>query len=148
MINLDTFICTGNLTRDFTDTKTGLYFGIAHNRGYKDKNTNEWVNIADFFNCVMRIQNEDYKNSLKQKFHKGESVVIFGEVQTWPFTNNDTGKKELSTMIIVTKIEKIEGYKVNDNSSHTTTEPDTPPSFLDGIEDQDYDQDPGKLPFN
>ena len=70
----------GNITKDlelrYTPNGVAIAsFGLAYNKGIKNKDTGEWTNIAEFFNVTAwKELAENCSNSLK----KGDRVVVAG----------------------------------------------------------------------
>jgi single-strand DNA-binding protein len=91
----------GNLTRDpelrFTPSGTPVAsFGIAVNKNYKDKNSGEWVNSADFFNIVAWFK---LAENCAESLSKGDRVLISGRLsqESW---DDKEGQKRTTYRII------------------------------------------------
>jgi single-strand DNA-binding protein len=93
MANGNNITLVGNLTRDpelrFTSggrAKTG--FGLAVNRRWMDRNTNEWQEQTSFFNIVCW---GDLAENVQESLAKGSRAMVSGrlEQRSWETENGD-----------------------------------------------------------
>lgn len=97
---------SGNLTRDaeLRATKGGteiLTFGIAVNDRKRDPNSEEWVEVPNFFDCSVFGKRAE---SLSRILHKGMKCCIEGKLR-WSQWNDKNGQKRSKVEIIVDEIE-------------------------------------------
>lgn len=97
---------SGNLTKDgeLRTTQGGteiLTFGIAVNDRKRDPNSGEWVEVPNFFDCVIFGKRAD---SLSRLLHKGMKCCIEGKLR-WSQWNDKSGQKRSKVEIIVDEIE-------------------------------------------
>ena len=91
----------GNLTRDpelrYTQAGTAVIsFSIATNRSYKDKETDKWVETADFHNIVFWSKAAEI---IGQYCFKGSKIHIQGRLQTRSWDDKD-GTKKYKTEVV------------------------------------------------
>lgn len=84
----------GNLTKepDYRVTANGakvLSFSIAHNKNYKKGD--EWETQTSFFNCSAFSARAETN---KEKMHKGDRVLVEGELHWSSYETQDGGKRE------------------------------------------------------
>lgn len=97
---------SGNLTKDgeLRTTQGGteiLTFGIAVNDRKRDPSSGEWVEVPNFFDCVVFGKRAD---SLSRLLHKGMKCCIEGKLR-WSQWNDKNGQKRSKVEIVVDEIE-------------------------------------------
>lgn len=97
---------SGNLSRDceLRSTQGGtqiLTFGIAVNDRKRDPQSGEWVDVPNFFDCVVFGKRAE---SLSRFLHKGLKCCIEGKLR-WSQWNDKSGQKRSKVEIIVDEIE-------------------------------------------
>ena len=110
---------SGNLTRDgeLRATQGGteiLTFGIAVNDRKRDQSSGEWVEVPNFFDCVVFGKRA---NSLSRLLHKGMKCCIEGKLR-WSQWERD-GQKRSKVEIIVDEIE----FMSRQNDSQAQSQP-------------------------
>lgn len=110
---------SGNLTRDgeLRATQGGteiLTFGIAVNDRKRDQSSGEWVEVPNFFDCVVFGKRA---NSLSRLLHKGMKCCIEGKLR-WSQWERD-GQKRSKVEIIVDEIE----FMSRQNESQAQSQP-------------------------
>ena len=107
----------GRLVRDVETTQLKGYllskFTIAVDRRYKDENGDK---ITDFFNCSCW---RNLAENIDKYCHKGSKVYIAGELQNrcW---ENEKGKKQYFTEILVNECEFLDGKQKEDTPEGLT----------------------------
>jgi single-strand DNA-binding protein len=93
MANGNSITLVGNLTRDpelrFTaQGRAKANFGLAVNRRWMDRNTNEWQEQTSFFNIVCW---GDMAENVQESLAKGSRAVVTGrlEQRSWETENGD-----------------------------------------------------------
>src|SRR5688572_22399757 len=93
MANGNTVTIVGNLTRDpelrYTPSgQTNASFGVAVNRRWMNRQTNEWEERVSFFNVVCWRELAD---NVAESLAKGSRVVVTGrlEQRSWETENGD-----------------------------------------------------------
>jgi len=92
----------GNLTKDpelrYTPQGTAVVnFGIATNRRYKDKTTDEWKEVAEFTNVIFWGKSAEI---IDQYCRKGNKLFIQGRLQTRSWDDKETGVKKYRTEVV------------------------------------------------
>ena len=92
----------GNLVKDpelkYTPQGTAVInFGIATNRSYKDKTTDEWKDIPEFTNIVFWGKSAEI---IGQYCKKGNKLFVQGRLQTRSWDDKETGKKRYMTEVV------------------------------------------------
>ncbi|MFA6232972.1 MAG: single-stranded DNA-binding protein [Bacteroidota bacterium] len=96
MPELNYVLIVGNLTKDpiFRTTSNNtpvVNFSIASNRRYKDRN-NSWQEDVCYIGIVAWNRLAD---SCQQRLHKGNAVLIEGELQTRQWHSEDGGHRSI-----------------------------------------------------
>lgn len=91
----------GNLTRDpelrYTPSGTAVInFSIATNRSYKDKETDEWKEVADYHDVVFWAKSAEI---IAQYLTKGKKVLVQGRLQTRSWETKE-GRKRYKTEVV------------------------------------------------
>lgn len=91
----------GNLTRDpelrYTPGGTAVInFSMATNRSYKEKETDEWKEVADYHNVVFWAKSAEI---IAQYLTKGKKVLVQGRLQTRSWEAKD-GSKRYTTEVV------------------------------------------------
>ena len=105
-------------------------FCIANNKKRADKEQTYWID------CVAWRTTAEF---ICKYFHKGEQILITGELSTRNYETKD-GKKVKATEIVVDTVDFCEGKK---SSTSDAADDDTTPEFTE----LDDDVDDGDLPF-
>lgn len=98
---MNTVTVIGNCTRDpelrFTPSgQANATFGIAVNRRWMNRQTNEWEEAVSFFNVVLwREQAENVAESVT----KGMRVVVTGRLEQRSYETNDGEKKSVVEIV-------------------------------------------------
>ena len=113
---------SGNLTRDceLRATQSGtqiLTFGIAVNDRKRDPNSGEWVEVPNFFDCVVFGKRAD---SLSRLLHKGMKCCIEGKLR-WSQWNDKNGQKRPKVEIVVDEIEFMSQSKAQNQPQQQQT---------------------------
>lgn len=113
---------SGNLTKDgeLRTTQGGteiLTFGIAVNDRKRDPNSGEWVEVPNFFDCVVFGKRAD---SLSRLLHKGMKCCIEGKLR-WSQWNDKSGQKRSKVEIVVDEIEFMSGSKAQNQPQQQQT---------------------------
>ena len=74
-------------------------FSIAVNDGWKDKESGQWVDEVDFFNCEKWRSNEYVAERVK----KGNLILVEGKMKTRKYENKE-GVNVLITFLLVDEI--------------------------------------------
>lgn len=91
----------GNCTRDpelrFTAAgRACTTFGIAVNRRWQDKKTQEWEERVSFFNCATW---DSLAENVAESFHKGDRLIVVGMLQQRSWETEDGDKKSVIEII-------------------------------------------------
>jgi single-strand DNA-binding protein len=101
MANGNTVTVVGNLTRDpelrYTPSgASNVRFGVAVNRRWMDRNTNEWQEATSFFDIVCwREMAENVSESLA----KGSRVVVTGRLEQRSYEDRDGNRRNVVEII-------------------------------------------------
>ena len=101
MANGNTVTVVGNLTRDpelrYTPSgASNVRFGVAVNRRWMDRNTNEWQEATSFFDVVCwREMAENVSESLA----KGSRVVVTGRLEQRSYEDRDGNRRNVVEII-------------------------------------------------
>jgi len=101
MANGNTVTVVGNLTRDpelrYTPSgASNTRFGVAVNRRWMDRNTNEWQEATSFFDIVCwREMAENVSESLA----KGSRVVVTGRLEQRSYEDRDGNRRNVVEII-------------------------------------------------
>jgi single-strand DNA-binding protein len=101
MSNGNTVTLVGNITRDpelrFTPSgQATATFGLAVNRRWQNRNTNEWEEATSFFNVVCwREQAENASESL----NKGSRVIVTGRLEQRSWETPDGDKRSVVEVV-------------------------------------------------
>jgi single-strand DNA-binding protein len=101
MANGNTVTVVGNLTRDpelrYTPSgASNVRFGVAVNRRWMDRNTNEWQEATSFFDIVCwREMAENVAESLA----KGSRVVVTGRLEQRSYEDRDGNRRNVVEII-------------------------------------------------
>ncbi|AAX16635.1 single-stranded DNA-binding protein [Borrelia hermsii] len=105
MADINSLVLSGRLTKDseLTYTEAGmaiLKFGLANNR--RVKKSNEWVDYAQFFDCVIFAKRAE---SLSVFLKKGKQVVVSGSLKYESWQDKNTGDKRSKCSVLVDEIQ-------------------------------------------
>src|SRR5688500_10274373 len=101
MSNGNSVTLVGNITRDpelrFTPSgQATASFGLAVNRRWQNRNTNEWEEATSFFNVVCwREQAENASESLA----KGSRVIVTGRLEQRSWETPDGEKRSVAVVV-------------------------------------------------
>jgi single-strand DNA-binding protein len=101
MANGNTVTVVGNLTRDpelrYTPSgASNVRFGVAVNRRWMDRNTNEWQEATSFFDVVCwREMAENVSESLA----KGARVVVTGRLEQRSYEDREGNRRNVVEII-------------------------------------------------
>jgi single-strand DNA-binding protein len=101
MANGNTVTVVGNLTRDpelrYTPSgASNVRFGVAVNRRWMDRNTNEWQEATSFFDIVCwREMAENVSESLA----KGSRVVVTGRLEQRSYEDRDGNRRNVVEIV-------------------------------------------------
>jgi len=139
MVDINSVCISGRVLADAVTKMTSsgkefTSFGIASNDDYKSK-SGEWVNKANFINCV-------YWKA--QVLKKGEPVIIYGKLET--NTEDYNGSKRTYTKINVNKIFKLNIEKKGGAINTTTQNVEGSNEVVNSNENNVVDDDE-EIPF-
>jgi len=102
----------GNITNDLQLRYTGggtavVSFGLATNRRYKAKNSDEWTDDTTFHNIVVWARQAEM---LSERARKGTRIFVSGRLQTRTWDDQD-GKKNYKTEIVANEIILLDRYE-------------------------------------
>ena len=130
MSDTNTVTITGNVTRDpelrFTPNGTATAsFGLAYNRRWLNKSTQEWEESTSFFDVVVW---QDVAQNVAESVHRGDRVVVSGrlEQRSW---ETPEGERRSRTEIIADEVAPSLRYataqvtKIDRRESTTATPP-------------------------
>ena len=96
------------------NAKANARFSVAVNRRFKNADGNY---EADFIRCVAWDRNAEF---ISKWFHKGDMIVVEGNIRTGSFTNKD-GQKVYTTDVYVDSVE-FGGSKNSGNASASASQ--------------------------
>ena len=139
--DLNRTILMGRLVVEPELKQTPSGMSVCENRiAVKRRFVREGGQEVDFFNFVARRHNADY---LVRYFHKGDRLVIVGELHNEEYTDKDGRKRSIA------KVEEVEIYSIKEyrgdgqtnDESGTYNAPqyvqNNPPSFVQSRHDDD-----------
>lgn len=77
--------------------KAWCSFSMATSEGYKDKNTNEWIEQTEWHN--VKTFNERIVNLVKENLKKGSKVYVEGQMKTEKY--NENGVDKFATSVVI-----------------------------------------------
>ena len=106
-MSINKVIITGNLTRDaeLRSTPSGaqlLNVGIAVNDRRRNRQTDQWEDYANFFDCTMWGERAQ---KIAQYLTKGTKVAIEGRLHYSAWDDKNTGQRRSKVDITITDIE-------------------------------------------
>ena len=106
-MSINKVIITGNLTRDaeLRSTPSGaqlLNVGIAVNDRRRNRQTDQWEDYANFFDCTMWGERAQ---KIAQYLSKGTKVAIEGRLHYSAWDDKNTGQRRSKVDITITDIE-------------------------------------------
>lgn len=110
-----------------------LNFSVAVNRDFKNAEGNY---DADFIRCVAWRGQAEF---ISKYFHKGDPILITGNIRTGSYTNKD-GAKVYTTDVYVDKVSFVVGGKSGNGTAGQPTPGKVDTSFMnipDGIENDE-----------
>src|SRR4051794_35677048 len=101
MSNGNSITVVGNITRDpelrFTNTgQATASFGLAVNRRWQNRQTNDWEEATSFFNIV--CWREMAENSA-ESLHKGARVIVTGRLEQRSYETQDGEKRSVVEIV-------------------------------------------------
>jgi len=102
----NTTTLTGNITRDpeilFTNSGAAVCtFGLAVNRSWRNKKTNEWEEATSFFDVkVWKDVAENVANCLQ----KGDRVTLVGRIDQETWEDKDTGANRSKIVLVADEV--------------------------------------------
>lgn len=93
---------TGNLTRDAHMNGPALNIGVAVNERFKNKQTGQWEDRANFIDCTMFGSRAE---KVKPYLTKGTKVAVEGKLHWSQWDDKATGKKRSKVEVYVDDIE-------------------------------------------
>ncbi len=125
-MSLNKVLLIGNLTRDpeLRNTSSGqsvANFGLATNRVWKDPNTGERREAAEFHNVVVWRRLAEIAG---QYLHKGSKIFVEGRLQTRSWQGQD-GNKRYMTEIVAENLQMLD-RKPQGTSSFQASTPQAP----------------------
>ncbi|AGT26975.1 single-stranded DNA-binding protein [Borrelia miyamotoi] len=146
MADINSLVLSGRLTRDseLTYTEMGmaiLKFGLANNK--KVKKNDEWVDYAQFFDCVIFSRRAE---SLSVFLKKGKQVVVSGSLRYESWQDKNTGDKRSKCSVLVDNIQMFgSSLATQDTTNNIGFESYKKPDSLKEIGcDNDFNED---IPF-
>jgi single-strand DNA-binding protein len=135
----------GNVTNDpdlrYTTNGTPvLSFGLATNRRYLDKKTDEWKDDASFHNITVWRSAEN----LAKRINKGTRIYVQGRLNTDSWEGDD-GKKRYKTEVIANRVLLIDRYEGGSNEELESKSQKK--SSKKGGDNSSAEIDPNDLPF-
>jgi single-strand DNA-binding protein len=102
---MNTITLVGNLTRDF-ELRFGDGYavgnsGIAVNKRWFNKSTNDWDEKTTFFN--ISVWGEGETENVVESLSKGDRVIVTGEMQVRSY-DDDNGEKRTAAEVRVSEI--------------------------------------------
>ena len=124
MANLNRVILAGNLTRDpqlsHTPSNTAVCkFGLAINRKWTDRNTNQQREETTFVDCTAFARQGE---TINQYLTKGSPILLEGRLQYSTWTGQD-GQKKSKLEVVVENFQFLGGPRGERGPAGTTREP-------------------------
>ncbi len=109
-VRLNKILLIGRLTRDMevralNNGKFAVSFAVATDEGYKDKNTGEWVDKAEFTD-VSYFTTEGGVNFMTPRLHKGSLVYVEGRKETQKYEKD--GETRYAVKCIASEVRPLE----------------------------------------
>jgi single-strand DNA-binding protein len=136
-MDLNKAMLLGRMTQDpqVRSTANGqnvASFGVATNRRWKDRNTNEMKEEVQFHNIVAWGKLGDI---CSQYMHKGMKILIEGRIQNRSWDDQQTGQKKYRTEIVADNIIMLDskggsqdgGSSFNNNQGQSAPAPQSQP---------------------
>ena len=103
MASYNRVILMGNLTRDpevryLPSNMAVVDIGLAVNERYQDKQSGEWLDRANFFDCTAFGKSAE---SIGRFFSKGRPILIEGKLRLDQWDDKQTGQKRSKVKIII-----------------------------------------------
>jgi single-strand DNA-binding protein len=143
----------GNVTQDmelkYTANGTAVTsFGVATNRRWKQQNSEEWKEEAEFHNVVLWAR---LAESVSQRAKKGTRLFIAGRLQTRSWEGDD-GKKNYKTEIVAQEVILLDRYEKGPSSELPEAKVSSAPAGNDEPKESKSSKkseeiDPDDLPF-
>lgn len=128
-MSINSVTISGNLTADAELRNTGntdvVSFSVAVNESYKDKETGEWKDRPNFFNCTRFVSNG---TKLQAMLTKGSKIAIHGKLrqEKWQDKNGET---RYGVKIIVDDIEFMSSRQGTTEVAPSTAAPAAAPAM-------------------
>ena len=109
MSSYNKVLLMGNLTRDvelrYTAGNVAIAkLGLAVNDRYKDRNSGEWVDRANFIDCTAFGRTAEVIN---QYFQKGRPIFVEGKLRWDSWEDKQSGQKRSKLEVIIDSFEFI-----------------------------------------
>lgn len=106
MSNVNTVTIVGNTTRDaelrFTPSGQAVAnFGVAVNRRWQNRQTNEWEEAVSFFDVVAWAQ---LGENVSESCPKGTRVIVTGRLDQNTWDDKDSGDKRSKVEIVADEV--------------------------------------------
>lgn len=107
--SVNTVILMGNLTRDpelrqTPGGQTVCAFALALNRSYKDRKTDEWVEVTDYVDCVAW---GPLAERVSQYLSKGRRCLVQGKIQSRSWEQD--GQKRSKVEVLADEVTFMDG---------------------------------------
>jgi|UniRef100_A0A7V5Y0B7 single-strand DNA-binding protein len=106
-----------------------LNFQIAVNRVYKDKETNEWKEVANFFTVVTSGPQAE---RLQERLKKGSAVIVEGELRSRSF-EKENGEKRNIVEIFARRVQILDKYPTEELTEEMPEDVILPDDNLDDL---------------
>jgi len=121
-MNLNKVMIAGNMTRDceMRYTPTGMALaniGVAVNRKYKDKKTNEMKEEVTFVDVTIWGKTAEFVNT---HFSKGSAIFIEGRLKLDTWDDKTTGQKRSKLNVVAENVQFVGGKGGGKSSAKST----------------------------
>ena len=132
MANLNRVILAGNLTRDpqlsHTPSNTAVCkFGLAINRKWTDRNTNQQREDTTFVDCTAFARQGE---TINQYLTKGSPILLEGRLQYSTWTGQD-GQKKSKLEVVVESFQFLGGPRGERGPAGAAREPQAAPAPME-----------------
>lgn len=147
MAQINTTVQIGNVTRDpelrFTQSGTAVAsFGLAVNRRWQNKATQEWEEAVSFFDVTCWQQQAE---NVAESLTKGTRVVVVGrlEQRSWETEGGDKRSKvEIIADAVAPSLEWATAQVVRNEKREGQREPAMAPAGAAQYAPNDFDEEP------
>ncbi|MEO0089439.1 MAG: single-stranded DNA-binding protein [candidate division WOR-3 bacterium] len=106
-----------------------LNFQIAVNRVYRDKESNEWKEVANFFTVVTSGPQAE---RLQDRLKKGSAIIVEGELRSRSY-EKENGEKRNVVEIFARRIQILDKFTPEEISEETPEDIILPDDNLDDL---------------